>query len=1032
MGRAVPGEPPQPVLHFAFDNRKHCWENAQSKVGCGVPPGKAHMRKQVLAIGLGMAAVCGVAATLAMGDADEAADETADVVVLGEEDLADRAEILRNRYRRMTPGDAPLVQDVGTWPAAWEDFSPVWDRAAAERDLGTWTVPVAAERDGADTVLRDGDGVELWRGQTVFSKDGTEGVVLTGTLVAEEDWPLYRAARGEIARRLAAIRQDDGGGMRGTNGPCSNGLHFVSAVGNFTTNPPELHVGLAWTNNGMVDVFAYGPLHISETNVVTYTNDENTVVTATNVTWHAVEPTLTGFDSAWEWIGSVAVSNTGTNVFVDNGFPTNRGIVRYYAAAEAVDSDGDGLNDGFETFVSHSDIGSTDSDGDGIADGVEVAAGTNPNAADTDGDGLNDDVEATLGTNPTNSDSDGDGLPDGWEVQNGLDPLEDSGDDGADGDPDGDDFPNALEYELGAPANNGAWNGAELVWKLTHFSATTNTAGNSTTIQWSGLRAEVQDSLDCGGTNDEQQIVYAELEVPELLDSGYHIGVQIDGVVENVDAGFDVVTFFAPGSNACFSSFNGIPDDMPETCLMTQASATLTNLILPESTITLRYDTVGHRWHCGAHAEVTFATLLSPHVTEVTGPGSVCVGDTVQMGTGGASDGPYFWEVEENTASIDSNGLLTALAPGVATVTATDAGGCTATQTVNVVQVDFLGASGEPAAALKIGKWENAFDAGPTVKDNFIDLDPDRFRIRVIDFSRTGTGHVSVELSTVTSSFFEDDNPTEIELTEQPENSGVFLSTNLLLVVDDVDDDFSNSAVPSDDAVNDRTHRIALGGHVLVRYVEGATPFWDKIISVLEEASVHVIPVILLNTNGTPVMDVVQVTNALEIASKRYAQTGIMLTWDFPVIRVPPAGVDLTNGITIRPTYNSTNLDAEAKAAISGVGTAGELSDIHVIFANELYAGNNKIGGGAVAGYYYGGATDQPYCYNAFITANNSIELIGLRIAHELGHLLKDDGHEPNTWQILYVYAGNSGEATGSRRFLGAEEARMKENRHVH
>ena len=339
------------------------------------------VKKWLFFVLLALPTAVGVVAAFAAGEADEAEDETAGVVVLGEEDLADRAEILRNRYRRMTPGDAPLVQDVGTWPAAWEEFAPVWDGAAAERDLGTWTVPVEAERDGADTVLRDGDGVELWRGQTDFSKDGTEGVVLTGALVAEEDWPLYRAARDEIERRLAASRQDDGGGMRGTNGPATNGLHFVFSVGNFATNPPELHVGLAWTNNGMVDVFAYGPLHVSETSVVTYTNDENAVVTATNVTWHSVEPTLTGFDNAWKWIGSLAVSNTGTNVFIDNGFPANRGIVRYYAAAEAVDSDGDGLNDGFEQFVSHTEPEVADTDGDGLDDGDEVAAGLDPLAA---------------------------------------------------------------------------------------------------------------------------------------------------------------------------------------------------------------------------------------------------------------------------------------------------------------------------------------------------------------------------------------------------------------------------------------------------------------------------------------------------------------------------------------------------------------------------------------------------------------------------------------------------------------------------
>ncbi len=329
--------------------------------------------------------------------------DVADAVVLGEEDLADRAEILRNRYRRMTPGDGPLVQDVGVWPAAWEEFSPVWNGAAAERDLGTWTVPMAAEKDGADTVIRDGDGVELWRGQTDFSKDGTESVVLTGALVAEDDWALYRAARDEIERRTAASKMSDGGGMRGTNGPCTNGLHFVLAEGNFATNPPELRVGIVWTNSAMVDVFAYGPLHTSETHVVTYTNDENEVVTWTNTTWHSVEPTLTGYDNAWEWLGTVAVSNTGTNVFVDNSFPTNRGIVRYYAAAEAVDSDEDGLNDGMEAFVWHTDPLIADTDGDGLADGVEIAAGTNPHEADTDGDGWGDGMETAVGFSPTNA-----------------------------------------------------------------------------------------------------------------------------------------------------------------------------------------------------------------------------------------------------------------------------------------------------------------------------------------------------------------------------------------------------------------------------------------------------------------------------------------------------------------------------------------------------------------------------------------------------------------------------------------------------
>ncbi len=46
-------------------------------------------------------------------------------------------------------------------------------------------------------------------------------------------------------------------------------------------------------------------------------------------------------------------------------------------------------------------------------------------------------------------DSDGDGLPDSWENSYGLNPHDSTGDDGADGDPDGDGMTNLEEYELG-------------------------------------------------------------------------------------------------------------------------------------------------------------------------------------------------------------------------------------------------------------------------------------------------------------------------------------------------------------------------------------------------------------------------------------------------------------------------------------------------------------------------------------------------------------------------------------------------------
>ena len=58
-------------------------------------------------------------------------------------------------------------------------------------------------------------------------------------------------------------------------------------------------------------------------------------------------------------------------------------------------------------------------------------------------------IEETAGTSPVegeDKDSDGDGLPDWWELYYGLDPYDASGDNGADGDPDGDELSNYDEY----------------------------------------------------------------------------------------------------------------------------------------------------------------------------------------------------------------------------------------------------------------------------------------------------------------------------------------------------------------------------------------------------------------------------------------------------------------------------------------------------------------------------------------------------------------------------------------------------------
>ncbi len=105
--------------------------------------------------------------------------------------------------------------------------------------------------------------------------------------------------------------------------------------------------------------------------------------------------------------------------------------VSFVRAVENADTDGDGLFDGQETQLYHSDPKNHDTDGDGFGDGEEVHNGYSPLVSekkklaklDTDKDGLNDAVEIALTTDLTKSDTDNDGYADGTEVFQGYNPL---------------------------------------------------------------------------------------------------------------------------------------------------------------------------------------------------------------------------------------------------------------------------------------------------------------------------------------------------------------------------------------------------------------------------------------------------------------------------------------------------------------------------------------------------------------------------------------------------------------------------------
>ena len=122
-----------------------------------------------------------------------------------------------------------------------------------------------------------------------------------------------------------------------------------------------------------------------------------------------------------------------------------------------LDSDSDGLEDIYEEIIG-TDVNDPDTDGDGLTDYQEVyITGTDPNKydsvtegvsdadADSDGDGLSNAQEIELGTDPQNEDTDG--LKDGEEVNDYYtDPLKP--------DTDGDTLPDGDEVHIGLDPGN--------------------------------------------------------------------------------------------------------------------------------------------------------------------------------------------------------------------------------------------------------------------------------------------------------------------------------------------------------------------------------------------------------------------------------------------------------------------------------------------------------------------------------------------------------------------------------------------------
>jgi hypothetical protein len=123
--------------------------------------------------------------------------------------------------------------------------------------------------------------------------------------------------------------------------------------------------------------------------------------------------------SAWQWVYRTAPGQTNVTI-TGLAYPNE-----FFTAASTNDTDGDGLSDAFEKWVSHTDPNSSSTDGSGMSDGWQwqyFGSISNNPAADPDGDGLTTYQEFQMrsaGYNPTLWDSNTNGVSDAYEDYSG-------------------------------------------------------------------------------------------------------------------------------------------------------------------------------------------------------------------------------------------------------------------------------------------------------------------------------------------------------------------------------------------------------------------------------------------------------------------------------------------------------------------------------------------------------------------------------------------------------------------------------------
>ena len=354
--------------------------------------------------------------------------------VLDLQDLAEGAEIQRRMFNRITPSGfswlQPMFPSVAPFDAKYFDESFL-DGLLGEDKYSVAVYPLSLVLDPKtrETLIYNAEGklIATVPADGVF-RDWPEDaeparVTLRLDLLPSEDVEPYLYTEGRVAESIATSvakskpPRNGGVGLRSMGGSTNIGILSFQRLTNG-------NMRLTVTNGANVaEVFSYTVWHTSTVTTNEWVDEYGVTNIGINILWTPVSPTFDGLENTWDCQTTNLVLTNGVGIWDDSNISSNA-RVRFYGVYKRADSDGDGLTDGAEWFVYHTNPGTNDMDGDGMWDGWEVQNGLNPvvddGVLDTDADGLSNVQEYLNGTSPNAYDSNTNGVPDGWDPYSGT------------------------------------------------------------------------------------------------------------------------------------------------------------------------------------------------------------------------------------------------------------------------------------------------------------------------------------------------------------------------------------------------------------------------------------------------------------------------------------------------------------------------------------------------------------------------------------------------------------------------------------